>query len=643
MHHGERLAVCGNGRDDIAAALSAFAEGETPKAVASGQPVAGAAAGVVFVFSGQGPQWWGMGRELLQREPVFRDAIEEIDAILAPLACRRLSPGKVWLLREELSRGEKASRLAETSIAQPAIFALQVALARLFGSWGIEPSAVVGHSVGEVAAAHVSGALSLEDAARVIFERGRTMDLSPGRGRMLAAQLTPEEATGIVRPVADRVSIGAVNGPRSVTLSGDGTALEEIAAELAEREVFHRFVPVRYAFHSPQMDPVREELLRSLARFERRAARLPMFSTVLARAVDGLELDAGYWWRNVRETVYFAPAINGLVDRGFRVFLEIGAHPALANAVNATLRLRSVPGAVVSTLRRREPELESLLQAAGALHVAGIDIDWHALHPDGDRPVDLPTYPWQRERYWHESEGSRERRLDPATDPFLRRDTKRVAPTWETWLDREEMPALADHRVQGRVIFPAAGFLEIVFEAADRHLGARSWTIDDVDFLRSLPLPDHEAPRVEISVDLASSRFSIASASGVEWTVHCTGALRSEGVSPSDSSSLAELRSRVRARRRIHLPGDSLRRGERGRSLALRHALGGAAPRGVGGNARCGFSARPSGGRCKGASGTCRATAEGERSSALPPARARSRPVGSWLCRQCAPRARLVG
>src|SRR5262249_9045654 len=225
----------------------------------------------------------------------------------------------------------------------------------------IRPAAVVGHSVGEVAAAHAAGVLTLADAAHVIFQRGRCMDLAPERGRMLAAQLSAEEAVQVVAPYDGRVAIGALNAPASVMLSGDGAALEEIAATLASRDVFHRFLQLSYAFHSPQMDPVREELLRSLGTVARGCARLPMISTVSAAEIVGDELCGEYWWRNVRETVRFAPAIGALLRRGWRVFLEVSAHPAVGASIAECLRHHSCKGVVLPSLRRNEAERATML------------------------------------------------------------------------------------------------------------------------------------------------------------------------------------------------------------------------------------------------------------------------------------------
>lgn len=540
-HHSERLAVVGRDRREIAERLGAVAAGEPASGIVTGQPFGEGRPDVAFVFSGQGTQWWGMGRELVREEPVFRDKLEECDRALAPHAD--------WRLLDELSRDEVSSRLAETGIAQPAIFALQVALAALWESWGIRPAAVVGHSVGEVAAAHVAGVLTLADAVHVIFQRGRCMDLAPQRGRMLAARLSAAEAAELIAPHDGHVAVGAINAPASVTLCGDGAALEEIAAGLERREIFCRFLQVNYAFHSPQMDPVRAELLRSLGRFERAPARLPMISTVTGGELAGEELSAEYWWRNVRETVRFAPAIDALIHRGWRIFLELSAHPAVAASVAECLRQRSCRGAVLPSLRRKEPERATMLGSLGALHVAGVAVAWRGLYPQAEALASLPTYAWQRDRFWHESEGSRERRLDPALHPFLARDVKVAEPVWEGWIDKEAMPYLKDHRVQGRVVFPAAGYVEVAAEAADKRFGASAWMLEDMDFVRALVVPEaEETPRLQIGLEPAQSRFTISSAVGTEagtWSTHCTGKLR---ACPDEGARGRIALARVRAR-----------------------------------------------------------------------------------------------
>ena len=319
--------------DELIANLDRFTAGTESPAVIRGEAVREEA--LTFVFSGHGPQWWGMGRELFTDQPIFRAKIEECDEIMRTFSA--------WSLLEELSRNEATSRLHDTAIAQPAIFSLQVALAALWSSWGVVPDCVVGHSLGEVAAAHVAGVLTLREAARVIFHRGRCMSAAPTTGRMLAARLTEEQAGEIVAEFPG-VCVAAVNAPASVTLSGDEAPLRNIAALLEARGIFHRFLQVNYAFHSEQMDGVRAELLTALGKIDTAPAKLTIVSTVTGLPMAGHEFDADYWWCNVRLAVRFNDAIGEVCSRGRRLFLELGAHPALGASITETLADRHVDG-----------------------------------------------------------------------------------------------------------------------------------------------------------------------------------------------------------------------------------------------------------------------------------------------------------
>ncbi|MET0151686.1 MAG: beta-ketoacyl synthase N-terminal-like domain-containing protein, partial [Candidatus Binatia bacterium] len=538
-HHEQRLALVARSHDEMIARLGEATASEDAFAAAIGQPSEEARTGVVFVFCGQGPQWWAMGRRLLHEEPVFRDKLAECDRLLAERAS--------WRLLEELGHDEAGSRLSETAIAQPAIFSVQVALAALWESWGIRPTAVVGHSVGEVAAAHVSGALDLREAAQVIFERGRSMDLAPERGRMLAVQLDPGDAEQMIRAYGDAVALGAINGPASVTLSGDGEMLDAIRRALEARGVFCRFLQVDYAFHSRQMDPIRDELERALARSRGAVTRTPLISAVTGFEIEGKELDARYWWRNVRETVRFAPAIDHLVDRGWGIFLEVGPHPVLAGPIVECLRRHGRPGVVLPSLRRQEDERTTLLGSLGRLHACGVAVDWRGVFPRVAR-VALPSYAWQRERFWHESEASRQRRLDPPSPPLLGRALRAALPGWETWLDKEAMPYLLEHRVHSHVVFPAAGYVEVALEVAEQRIGDPPWVLEDVGFQRALILPEGDTPaRLQTVFQLEDSSFTMSSsaATATAWTTHCTGKLRAwANPPPAEPAELARLRAR---------------------------------------------------------------------------------------------------
>jgi len=347
---------------------------------------------LAWVFSGQGPQWWGMGQELMRAEPVFRAALEQVDAVFQPLAG--------WSILDEMSQPQEQSRIEQTHVAQPMMFALQVGLATLWRHWGIQPSAVVGHSLGEIAAAWASGALSLEQATHLVFHRGRLLQKATGKGRMAAAEMTEGDARELVATHSDRLWLAAINGPRSVTLSGDGEVLEQIEKNFEADQKFFRFLGVNYAFHSGYVIPHAEELFRELEALSPRQSDIPFVSSVTGEAVDGTDLNAAYWRDNVRLPVQFARAMTSLSASGCNAFLEIGPHPVLNISILQTVT-QDQP-LVAGSLKRDQPERREMLRNLGLLHVNGMSPDWEAVCR-GRRPcVSLPHYAWQKQRYWFE-------------------------------------------------------------------------------------------------------------------------------------------------------------------------------------------------------------------------------------------------
>jgi acyl transferase domain-containing protein/acyl carrier protein len=546
-HYEHRLAVISRSREELADSLRAFADGESRPSLVSGRiPSDRKESRCVFVCSGQGPQWWAMGRQLLEAEPVFRETILECD--------ERLSAYSSWSLWKELNADEASSRMQETSIAQPALFSIQVGLARLWRSWGIVPDAVIGHSVGEVACAYLAGALDLEDALRVIFERGRSMDVAGARGRMLAVGLSQEEARGLVVGLEDRVSVAAINTPASVTLSGDSEALEKIERELEGRNVFAKFLRVNYAFHSPQMDPTRAVLLRSLEGIRPRKVLLPMISSVTAAPVRGEELDADYWWLNVRKPVLFSAGIDALLAEGYDHFLELSPHPVLSGAVLECAQSRKKSVTAVSSLRRDEDERFALLRSLAVLHTLGRPVDWNRVSPRG-RFVRLPKYPWQHESYWVESEVSRRHRLADRGHALLGSRMSRAEPTWESRIDSRLLRFLGDHRVQGQAVLPATSYLEMAVAAALELHGRGAQVVENVEFSRACFLEDDAVTTLQFSVD-AKGGFRIhrkPEDSAQPWLQLASGGLRAV----SDSSARPIDLSAIRARLRNELEGET--------------------------------------------------------------------------------------
>lgn len=538
-----RLAVIADGPAAAAEAVADFLQGrENPRVV---QGYAGRT-GVepVFVFTGMGPQWWGMGRELMAAEPVFRAFAEEVDAIFRPLAG--------WSIIEEMGRPEAQSRVARTEVAQPANFVVQAGLVRLLESRGVRAAAMVGHSVGEVSSAYSAGVLSLADAVRVSYLRSKLQATTAGTGGMLAVGLGVQAVMPYLDGYLDKVSVAAVNGPATITLAGDRDALDEIAEALTDAGVFNRALQVETAYHSQIMDPLLDPLEQGLAGLAPQPARVPLYSTVTGLPVAGDDFGAAYWRRNVRDPVLFADTIRELIDDGHDCFLEIGPHPVLTGALRECLLDANVEGTMAATLRRNQPEAETLLRGIAALHVAGAAIDWQAFHAGrGRRFTGLPSYPWQRRAYWNESRSAREDRLGTAEDAtLLGKPMALPDPAWMARFNRNRLDYVLDHRVEGSVVLPGAAYVEIALELAAALTGALtgqgSLRLSDLAFRQALLVGETDEIDLLTRYDETSRGFSIHSAAASHeggWTRHAEGrvsALSGPAPRPVDVAALAQ-------------------------------------------------------------------------------------------------------
>ncbi len=568
-HHDHRLAVTGTSPDQMAESLDAFLRGENRTGLSSGRRLSTRQRKLVFVFSGQGSQWFGMGRGLLEHEPVFRDVIERCD--------RAMRPYGDWSLLAELAATDAApSRLNEVDIVQPALFAIQIGLAALWRSWGVEPQAVVGHSLGEVAAAYVAGALGLDDAVRVVCHRSRLFTRTIGQGAMAAAELSIEEARSVLVGLEDRVSIAASNGPTSTVLSGDPAALDSVVSELQSRDVFCRMVKVDFAAHSPQMEPLRGALVEALEGLRPQPESVPIYSTVTGQIVGGRTLDALYWARNMREPVLFSTAVQCLVEDGHDIFLEISPHPILLSAMQQGLHHVGRECALLPSLRRDEDERAILLGSLGAVYAAGYPVNWTRIYPAGGRCVQLPFYPWQRERRWLESAGPetssyREHVSSSGTvnHPVLGRHFALPHPAgtdfWESVLDKNRLPYLDDHRIQGVSVLPASTYVGMALAVAAETFGADSVALKEIAFPKALFLPEGGTRRVQaiLSRDAADgasfhiySRDEGAKRADKSPILHATGKLcprQDDSSAPPDAGQ--ETLTEIRMRCPDHIPG----------------------------------------------------------------------------------------
>jgi acyl transferase domain-containing protein/acyl carrier protein len=393
-HHPYRAAFVASGRDDFLAQISTAA---VDRAIER-QPLA-------FVFCGAGSQSWLTGRELMRDQPVFADMVG---------SCSRILEGYAgWSLLEELSRDESESRLNEMQFAQPAIFAIQVALSALWRSWGIEPDAVVGHSMGEIAAAHIAGVLTLEDATKVITVRSRLVQENAPPGGMLAVGLPLAEAASLIDPCGPEVWIAAVNGPQSVVLSGSRPVLESIQSELTNCGVHCRSLAVTFASHGGFMAHIDRELSESLSVIHTSSPRVPIVSSVTGQFSGPHDFDASYWGRNLKQPVLFAQAVGTLLKEGIRHFLEIGPHPALGGSITECLEEHGKVGVVWPSLRSGMPERATILSSVAELYTSGHDVNWQSVSNRGHF-VRLPGYPFQRRQYWFDDDPDQTAKPAPA-------------------------------------------------------------------------------------------------------------------------------------------------------------------------------------------------------------------------------------
>ncbi|UOX89592.1 SDR family NAD(P)-dependent oxidoreductase [Amycolatopsis sp. FBCC-B4732] len=424
-----RAVVVGHDRDELLRGLAAVAAGAPDDAVVSG--VAGKPGKVALVFPGQGSQWAGMALELASSAPVFAARLDECAVALASFVD--------WSLRDVLA---DADALARVDVVQPALWAVMVSLAELWRSYGVVPDAVVGHSQGEIAAAVVSGALSLEDGARVVALRSKAILALAGRGGMVSVAAPRADVEALL---TDGLSIAAVNGPAAVVVSGEPRALDALIAACEADGVRAKRIPVDYASHSAQVEEIRDELLDVLAPITPRTAGTGFFSTVTGDWADGAELDAGYWYTNLRGTVLLDDAVRALTERGFGTFVEASPHPVLTMAIGET-------ATALGTLRRGDGGLARFQLALGEAHCAGVEVDWTPAFPGAGR-VDLPTYPFQRESFWLHTEDGHGGRVAPADARFWdvvdRDDPADLAGTLGVSVDTpldEVLPALAQWR-----------------------------------------------------------------------------------------------------------------------------------------------------------------------------------------------------
>jgi polyketide synthase 12 len=467
-----------------------------------------------------------MGRELYRTEKVFRDMMDRCSGALQAYTG--------WSLVDAIFNAGDVGKIHETYIAQPAIFAIQVALAELLKSWGIRPACVTGHSAGEVAAAYVAGALDFEDAVKVIYHRSRLQHTTEGTGKMLAVGVSAEALKPYLAGAETKVSIAAVNSEQALTLAGDEQVLASIAQHLDEQGLFARFLNVGVPYHSPIMDRLKAPLIEALRDIVVRTPAVPLYSTVTAQSTRDDDWGPAYWADNVREPVQFKATIECIAAAGFSTFLEIAPHAALSSSIVKNLELMRLKGIVVATLKREQNDVAMICHALASLHAGGFPVDWQALYPRGGRTVYLPNYAWQHAAYWCESEEARKARLknlkqrggfSEPVHPLLGGKLSSPSLLWQQALDLREQDYLVGHQVEGSIVYPGAAYIEMALAIARLQGQSDSITLENVEFKRALFLDKDRPSVIETAFDAPQGRFRISAATGEQWSSYGEGVI----------------------------------------------------------------------------------------------------------------------
>ncbi|MET7683477.1 type I polyketide synthase [Streptomyces sp. NPDC005423] len=531
----QRALVLAGDREQLLSGLDTLAAGDKAAHVVRGTALT--APRIAFVFPGQGSQWAGMAIELLETHPVFAQKLRACADALAAFVD--------WDLFDVLHERPGAPTFADVDVVQPVLWAVMVSLAELWRSFGVQPDAVVGHSQGEIAAATVAGALTLDDGARVVALRSQIIrDGLAGLGGMMSVRLPAADASALLPRWEGRLQLAVVNSPTSVVVCGDFDALDELYEHLTAADIQARKIPVDYASHSVFVEEIRDRVIAALAGIRPVTAPTAFYSTVTGTPLDTATLGAEYWYSNLRQTVRFEETTRALLDDGFSVFVEASPHPGLLVGLAETVTTVGATAAQIGSLRRGEGGLTRFVTSLAEAYTAGAPVDWSQFYAGGSRPVDLPTYAFQHEHYWAQPPAARgdvaAAGLESAGHPLLGAVvtapdadgftlTGRLALATHGWL--------GDHRVGTAAFFPGTGFVELAVTAGDR---AGCTTLDELTLQAPLVLPERGGVALRVSVeapDPAGRRtltiHSRAEDTGGTWTRHATGTLSTTPAPPA--------------------------------------------------------------------------------------------------------------
>ncbi|WP_169559747.1 type I polyketide synthase [Sneathiella chinensis] len=496
----ERIGVLGQDVQEIHDALVNYADEDSPYETAISGQTHELNKPIAYIFSGNGTQFVGMARELLTAAPVFAEVIGRIDALVQQKSG--------WSVIDKIQNATE-DEIADTMIAQPLIMTVQIAIVEYLASMGIKPDAVFGHSVGEIAAAYASGALTLEQAVDVILARSAAQAKTRGKGGMAALEMDQESAEALIQELNLDVVIAGINGPTSMTLSGDDEDLISLKSYCKQRSILYKKLDLEYPFHSPHMDPIEAEIRQSLSGLTPAEAKIPFLSTVSGEETDGQTLDAEYWWHNIRQPVKFRHAIEAAWEKGCRLFIEIGPKSILTGYVRNTLKQEAGQFSVLGSLTGKD-DARRVAELPTHVYVNGGKMDFTALLPKGAKPDTLPRYVWDKQTYFLEPTSEANFTLKGSWGgPLLGERSISGAPEWKRDLGARQPGYLIDHQVTNTIVFPAAGFLEIALSASRGLHGGDAQVVENLEIHVPLVLEEKTLRSVRTRVSGEDGRFDI--------------------------------------------------------------------------------------------------------------------------------------
>jgi acyl transferase domain-containing protein/acyl carrier protein len=492
--HNKRVTIIGNAKEELTENLYRFMEGKEDNKIVAGNESKDQR--LAFVFTGMGPQWYAMGRELYNTDRVFHDTVCRVDKAF----CKYLS----WSIIDEMMLEEETSHIARTDVSQPMNFTIQVALYEMWKSMGIVPDVIVGHSVGEVSAFYAAGVYDLEEAIKISFHRSRCQFKLTGKGGMLAVGLPAEEAESYIKGVEGSVSIAAINSNTSVTLSGNVAELQKIAVRLEEKLIFNQFLKVNVPYHSVYMNEIKEEFLDSIGELHPKKGRIRLFTTADGELSDGTNLNKHYWWKNISNAVHFAKAAANILKEGYMNFVEVGPHPVLAKSIQELAEELKTEVLIVPSIRRKEPEMQCMFKTYARIINAGVKVNFSEVYTGSLEPVKLPAYQWEHKRYWKEPFVHEQRRLGRKDHILLGYRNNSVAPVWEAEINDYTLPFIKDHRINGQAVIAGAQYIETAFQLIKNQCALKEndfYEISDIKFLKAVFLDQNNIANLSISYD----------------------------------------------------------------------------------------------------------------------------------------------